>query len=298
MTKLTYRIGIDLGGTKMEGIRLSSSGDILQRERLPTPSGDYGATLQQVAHLVDHLALDPTVPVGIGTPGSRSRASGLIRNANSTCLNGRPLLEDLTELLQREVRIANDADCFTLSEAADGAGQATHTVFGVILGTGVGGGICVNGELLGGINGITGEWGHNPLPAPVSGSRDCYCGRSNCIETWLSGPGLSISYQAATGELIPARAIAELLARGEAAATDVIEQYCQQHWLWSSTSSTRTLSFSAVGFQISICFTSVSPNCWPHTYSPIMWQPASCLRNMVIHPASGAQRGSGPDTLN
>lgn len=228
MTRLTYRIGIDLGGTKMEGIRLSSSGDILQRERLPTPSGDYGATLQQVANLVDQLAPDPAIPVGIGTPGSRSHASGLIRNANSTCLNGRPLLEDLTELLQREVRIANDADCFTLSEAADGAGQAAHTVFGVILGTGVGGGICVNGELLAGINGITGEWGHNPLPAPVSSSRDCYCGRSNCIETWLSGPGLSISYQAATGELIPARAIAELLARGEAAATDVIEQYCQQ----------------------------------------------------------------------
>lgn len=228
MTTPAYRIGIDLGGTKIEGIRLSNSGTILQRERLPTPAGDYESTLEQIALIVDRLAPDPAVPVGIGTPGSISQHTRLMRNANSTCLNDRPLLEDLVTRLQREVRIANDADCFALSEASDGAGQGRNTVFGVILGTGVGGGLCVNGRLLTGINGIAGEWGHNPLPAPSPGKRTCYCGRSNCVETWLSGPALSMSYREATGEEPAAHEIAARLQRGEMAAAAVFDQYCQQ----------------------------------------------------------------------
>ncbi|MBS0446156.1 MAG: ROK family protein [Proteobacteria bacterium] len=192
-------IGIDLGGTKIEAIVLDSAGATLWRERVPTPAGDYRATLACVAGLVDRaegeLGLEG-LSVGAGTPGSAT-PEGLIKNANSVCLNGQPLAADLAQALGRPVRIANDANCLALSEASDGAAAGAQVVFGVILGTGVGGGLVVHGRLLTGPNGLAGEWGHNPLPwaAPdeLPGPR-CYCGRCGCIETWVSGPGLAADH--------------------------------------------------------------------------------------------------------
>ncbi|WP_136680125.1 ROK family protein [Neptunomonas sp. XY-337] len=190
------RIGIDLGGTKIELIALDNSGVELLRQRVATPQGDYLGTVDTIANLVTHAEqhLGATGTVGIGIPGTISRDSGIVKNANSTCLIGQPLQQDIEHRLKREVRFANDADCFTLSEATDGAGRNTDIVFGVILGTGVGGGITVCKQLLAGANQITGEWGHNPLPWPQQAdlpSPPCYCGRSGCIETYLSGPGFS-----------------------------------------------------------------------------------------------------------
>jgi len=204
MTHCKNFCGIDLGGTKIELVVLSANGRELLRERKPTPQGDYGATLATIAALVDEAeaVLGTFDAVGIGTPGAISKATGLMKNCNSTCLNGQPLLEDLEKMLSRPVRIANDADCFALSEATDGAAAGADTVFGVILGTGVGAGVVVRGQLLSGPNSIAGEWGHNPLPWPRDEERPgpaCYCGRSGCIETFLSGPGLALSYQSRVG---------------------------------------------------------------------------------------------------
>jgi predicted NBD/HSP70 family sugar kinase len=189
------RIGIDLGGTKIEGIALDEGGAVLMRRRVPTPQGDYRATIAAVAALVRALESETgrTGSVGVGMPGALSRVSGRVKNANSTCLNGQPLKEDLEAALARAVRLANDANCFALSEAIDGAGRGARVVFGVILGTGVGGGIVVDGRVLDGPNAIAGEWGHNPLPRPSDDDlppRPCYCGRAGCIETYLSGPAL------------------------------------------------------------------------------------------------------------
>jgi fructokinase len=191
------RIGIDLGGTKIEGIAMTSSGEIACRYRVRTPAGDYEATLAAIADVVRHIEQQghcAGAPIGFATPGAPSRATGLMKNCNSTCLNGRPLHADLERLLQRPVRLANDANCFALSEASDGAAAGARVVFGVILGTGVGGGIVIDGQVLDGVNSIAGEWGHNPLPAPQPGESPgpaCYCGRRGCIETWLSGPGFA-----------------------------------------------------------------------------------------------------------
>ena len=191
------RIGIDLGGTKIEGIAMTAAGDIACRRRVPTPAGDYEATLATIADVVRFVEAQADcagAPVGFATPGAPSRATGLMKNCNSTCLNGRPLHADLERLLQRPVRLANDANCFALSEASDGAGAGAKIVFGVILGTGVGGGIVIDGQVLDGVNSIAGEWGHNPLPAAQPGEWPgpaCYCGRHGCIETWLSGPGFA-----------------------------------------------------------------------------------------------------------
>jgi len=189
------RIGIDLGGTKIEGIALDDSGRELARRRVPTPRGDYGGTVDAVAALVATIEslTGQQGTVGVGMPGVLSRVSGLVKNANSTCLIGRPLQDDLETALARPVRLANDANCFALSEAVDGAGRGERVVFGVILGTGVGGGIVVDGQVLEGRNGIAGEWGHNPLPLPGGDDlplRPCYCGRAGCIETYLCGPAL------------------------------------------------------------------------------------------------------------
>jgi fructokinase len=180
---------------------------------MPTPQGDYGATLRTIVSLVSEAetALGERASVGVGIPGAESRASGLIKNANSTCLIGRPLRQDLETALGREVRLANDANCFALSEAIDGAGAGAEVVFGVILGTGVGGGIVVRGHLLTGPNAIAGEWGHNPLPLPRGTDFPlpaCYCGRAGCIETYLSGPGLARDHWQATGERLAPEAIA------------------------------------------------------------------------------------------
>ena len=197
---MNLRIGIDLGGSKIEVIALDEDGHCLLRERVVTPHGDYAGTLQAIVGLV-RLAESsvgahntPLWTLGIGIPGSESALTGMIRNANSTCLNGKPLRQDLQRLLGREVRLANDANCFALSEAIDGAAAGAAVVFGVILGTGVGGGVVVNGQVLQGSNGIAGEWGHNPLPEFAldigDHERVCYCGRKHCIELYLSGPGM------------------------------------------------------------------------------------------------------------
>jgi len=207
------RIGIDLGGTKIEGIALDASGAERARLRVPTPTGDYDATVAAVADMVAALEarLDPADSVGIGIPGTVSPASGLVKNANSTWIIGRPLHADLADALGRPVRLANDANCFAVSEAADGAAVGADVVFGIILGTGVGGGIVVRGQVLTGVNAIAGEWGHNPLPWPTDEERPgprCYCGQRGCIETFLSGPGLARDYEAATGRRLTADAIA------------------------------------------------------------------------------------------
>ena len=192
---MATRIGIDLGGTKIEILALDSAGKQILRRRVPTPQGDYAATVRTAVSLVQDAEkeLKSKGTVGVGIPGSQSRVTGLIKNANSTCLIGHDLKGDLEKALDREIRLENDANCFALSEASDGAGRGAKLVFGVILGTGVGAGIVVNGEVLVGPNAIAGEWGHNPLPAPRKEDLpppDCYCGRKGCVEAYLSGPAL------------------------------------------------------------------------------------------------------------
>jgi len=203
------RIGIDLGGTKIEAIVLDGASEAF-RKRVATPRGDYEATIRAVAALVKEAGEGT---VGVGIPGNLSRVTGLVKNANSTWLIGRPLKQDLERAIGREVRLENDANCFALSEATDGAGKGSAVVFGVILGTGVGGGVVAHGKLLAGPNGIAGEWGHNPLPAPTADDLPlpaCYCGRFGCIETYLSGPGLSNDYRKKTGETLTPEEIVAL----------------------------------------------------------------------------------------
>ncbi|WP_153147136.1 ROK family protein [Dechloromonas sp. H13] len=224
------RIGVDLGGTKIEVIALAADGRELLRRRLPTPQGDYVATIAAVAGLVKaaESELGRRGSVGIGIPGAESRASGLIKNANSTCLIGRPLRTDLEALLQREVRLANDANCFTLSEAADGAGRGAEVVFGVILGTGVGGGIVAHGHILAGANAIAGEWGHNPLPLPQAADLPlpaCYCGRRGCIETYLCGPALTRDHAQQTGETLDPAEIDQRASAGDATCEATLQRY-------------------------------------------------------------------------
>ncbi|MEQ6341250.1 MAG: ROK family protein [Gammaproteobacteria bacterium] len=224
------RIGVDLGGTKIEAIALYDNGAILARRRLLTPSGDYNGTLCTVIDLVTGIEseLGTHGSVGIGTPGAVSRASGLIKNSNSTCLNGKPLHQDLEQALARPVRIANDADCFALSEAIDGAAAGADVVFGVILGTGVGGGIVAHGRLLAGPNAIAGEWGHNPLPWPQQHEwpgPPCYCGRTGCIETLLSGPGMTRDHFALTGDSLTPDAISVFAATGDEVCEATLARY-------------------------------------------------------------------------
>lgn len=188
------RIGVDLGGSKIEIIALDERGDVLLRDRVPTPQGDYRATVRAMVDLVRDAEVKvgaggTALPLGVGIPGAESLATGVIKNANSVCLIGQPLRADLSAALGRSVQLANDANCFALSEATDGAAAGAEVVFGVILGTGVGGGIVVNGKGLAGANAIAGEWGHNPMPGASEG-RNCYCGRRDCIETYLCGPAL------------------------------------------------------------------------------------------------------------
>lgn len=224
------RIGIDLGGTKIEGIALDDRGDPLARLRVPTPRGDYDATVGAVVDLVARLEADRpgAATVGIGIPGTMSPATGVVKNANSTWLIGRPFAGDLERALRRPVRLANDANCFALSEAVDGAGAGAEVVFGVIVGTGTGGGIVVRGHVLTGPNAVAGEWGHNPLPWPEPEEwpgPPCYCGRSGCIETFLSGPGLAADYGRATGEPLGAEAVVARAEAGEVAAREALRRY-------------------------------------------------------------------------
>jgi len=227
------RIGIDLGGTKIEGVVMEPGSRIVQRERVATPRDDYAATLSAMAALVARLesqAGAAGLTVGVGTPGAVSPASGLMKNCNSVWLNGRPLKQDLERALGREVRIANDADCLALSEAHDGAAQGARTVFAAILGTGCGGGIAVDGHLLAGPNAIAGEWGHNPLPWPrpewdeVPGPH-CWHGGYGCLETWISGPGLAADHRRITGEDVSAEAIAARADAGDERAGSTLARY-------------------------------------------------------------------------
>lgn len=260
------KIGIDLGGSKIEGIVMAGQGEILVRQRVPTPKGDYSKTLSAIAQICSELhdrartlpgqmagdgqsleavpagtvavdtAAQANMPVGIGTPGAQSYKTGLMKNCNSTCLLNKPLLEDLCDLLQVPVRMANDADCFALSEAIDGAGKDANVVFGVIIGTGTGGGLVVNRKLVCGPNGISGEWGHNPMPIYIGAMADlepilvkrprsCYCGKQDCIETYLSGPALQQDYYFLTGEEVSVEDVVEKAQQGEQISIRVLEAY-------------------------------------------------------------------------
>lgn len=227
------RIGIDLGGTKTEIIVLGDDGSALLRRRLPSPRDDYRATLHHIATLVQQAERDVGQPctVGIGTPGSISPATGLLRNSNSVWLNGQPLARDLSAHLRREVRLENDANCFALSEATDGAAAGMANVFGVILGTGVGGGIVIEGKVLAGGNRNAGEWGHNPLPWPTADELpgpQCYCGRRGCIETFLSGPGLARDHERSNGILLGGEEIVRAAGSGELCSLATLERYEQR----------------------------------------------------------------------
>jgi fructokinase len=231
-TRTLPRLGIDLGGTKIEIIALDGEGRELLRRRVATPRGDYPATLDAIAQLVAEsesaLGCIGQASIGIGTPGTHSRATGLMRNCNSVWLNGRPLGADLIARLERPVTIANDANCFALSEATDGAGAGADCVFGVILGTGVGGGLVVHGRVLVGPNGIAGEWGHNPLPWPDDGERpgpDCYCGKRGCIESFLSGPGLANDHAQATGERLAPEQIVDYATKSVTSCAATLQRY-------------------------------------------------------------------------
>ena len=230
------RIGIDLGGTKIEGLALADDGREIERRRIAAPRGSYDHTIRAVVDLVS--AIESSIPaeparshaatVGVGIPGAVSPATGLIKNANSTWLIGRPLAADLSGALGRPVRLANDANCFALSEATDGAAAGAAVVFGVIIGTGTGGGLVVNGGLVAGANAIAGEWGHNPLPSPEDDERPgppCYCGRSGCVETFLSGPALARDYIGLGGDELSAAEVASRADAGDARAIACLDRY-------------------------------------------------------------------------
>ena len=224
------RLGIDLGGTKIAAIVLDEDGRVVWQHRIPAPRDDYRATIEALAGVVidAERELQARCTVGIGIPGAISPATGLVKNANSTWLNGQRLSEDLDARLSRPVRLANDANCLAISEATDGAAREADVVFGVILGTGTGGGVVVRGQVLTGANSIAGEWGHNPLPWPDDDERPgraCYCGRHGCLETFLSGPGLAADYAAHGGAPDRSEAIVERAAAGEALAGQTLHRW-------------------------------------------------------------------------
>ena len=224
------QIGVDLGGTKIEAAALGADGAVLVRRRVPSPRGDYGATLGAIAALVQQVEAETgrRGSVGVGIPGALSATTGTIKNANSTWLQGKPLDRDLAAALGRPVRLMNDANCLAISEAADGAAAGLAVVFAVILGTGVGGGIVVDGRPLAGHNAIAGEWGHNPLPWPEAAELPgpgCYCGRRGCIETFLSGPGLAADFQRAGGPPLSAEAVVERALEEEPLAAAALARY-------------------------------------------------------------------------
>jgi fructokinase len=227
------RIGIDLGGTKIEGVALAAGGQEVGRHRIPAPRGDYDASLSALVALISDLEAGAggTGTIGIGMPGSISPATGLVQNANSVWLNGKPLKDDLEARLGRPVRLANDANCFAISEATDGAGAGARSVFGVILGTGCGGGIVVDGRIVDGPRGIGGEWGHNPLPWMTAEEHPgllCWCGRPGCMETWVSGTALAADHQRATGERLDGEEIVVRAAAGDAAACATLDRHADR----------------------------------------------------------------------
>ncbi|MFY9656214.1 MAG: ROK family protein [Methylocystis sp.] len=230
MTAQRLRIGVDLGGTKTEAIALDPSGETLLRRRIRTPASDYAAIIREVAALVGSIEAEigQEGRVGVGVPGSISPANGRIRNSNTLVLNGRPVAEDLGRALRRETRIENDANCFALSEATDGAGEGRAVVFGVILGTGVGGGLMIHGRLLRGANALAGEWGHNPLPRMPGDEYPgptCYCGREGCVETYLCGGALAADYGRSSGEKVAAEEVALRADAGDPLALEALDAY-------------------------------------------------------------------------
>ncbi|MDH5393370.1 MAG: ROK family protein [Gammaproteobacteria bacterium] len=225
-----YRIGVDLGGTKIEIIALNQQGEEIARQRVSTPKDDYQKILLTVADLVEEVedGLNDVASIGICTPGAISPATGLLKNSNTVCMNGKPVNKDLVSLLGREIRIANDANCFALSEAVDGAAAGSKVVFGVIVGTGTGGGVVINQNVLTGRHAIGGEWGHNPLPWPSKAELagpECYCGKKGCIETYLSGPGISRDHLLHGGDKMNAEQIVELSALGFERAEATLLRY-------------------------------------------------------------------------
>jgi fructokinase len=230
MTGVPLRIGIDIGGTKIAGVLMDDAGIELASAREPTPRGDYAGVIDTVAAMVSRLATRAGGPVtvGIGMPGSVSPLTGLVQNANSTWINGKAFQSDLETALAMPVRLANDANCLALSEALDGAGTGAESVFGVILGTGCGGGLVVHGRLMAGPHGVGGEWGHNPLPwahADEHPGPECWCGRRGCMETWVSGPALARDHQAMTGEARSSEDIATRAQAGDAAAQATLDRH-------------------------------------------------------------------------
>lgn len=230
---VNLRIGVDVGGTKIEAVGLNSDGLVRDRRRIPTPTGSYSGTVQAIVNLVRDMEreLGEEGTVGVGIPGIVSADTGMVKNANSTWLNGHPLDRELASALGRPVKVANDANCFALSEAIDGAGAGAEVVFGVILGTGVGAGVVVNGRPLSGVNDIAGEWGHNPLPQPQPDELpgpNCYCGRRGCVESFLSGRALAGQYKAATGKTQPASEVALRAQSGDAVAENLLKLYCDR----------------------------------------------------------------------
>jgi len=227
---MSLSLGVDLGGTKIEVAALDGQGVIVQRRRIATPQGDYRQSVQAIVNLVvaleDELGISGTV--GIGVPGSISPTTGLIRNANSTCLNGKPFKQDIEQLLKRPVAVSNDANCFALSESTEGAAAGASSVFAVIMGTGTGSGLVMNGHVINGANGIAGEWGHNPLPWPSSAENpgpDCWCGLQGCIETWLSGPAMTRDHQESTGVEMGADLIVAASKDGNQQAEKTLQRY-------------------------------------------------------------------------
>lgn len=227
------RLGIDLGGTKIAAIVLADDGRTVWESRVPTPRDDYDGTLAAIAGLVEagERAAGAVCSIGIGMPGAISPATGVVKNANSTWLNGKPLHADLARRLGRDVRLANDANCLAVSEAADGAAAGARVVFGVILGTGVGGGIAVDGRVVIGANAVAGEWGHNPLPWPADDERPgprCYCGQQGCIETFLSGPALAEAYRQRTGRAVTGSDVSAAAAEGDRDADAVLQAWASR----------------------------------------------------------------------
>ena len=233
MNKADMRIGVDLGGTKTEIIALSPLGETLARHRVASAQHDYQETLATIVSLVDQVEqeLAITGSVGVATPGAVSAKTGKLKNSNSVWLNDKPLKQDLQQLLKRPVRLANDANCFALSEATDGAAAGAQVVFGVIVGTGTGGGVVVNQQLINGVNSIAGEWGHNPLPWPSADELPgpaCYCGKHGCIETFLSGPGMAADYLSASGQSLSAVEIVTLAGQSNQLALACLQRYEQR----------------------------------------------------------------------
>jgi fructokinase len=230
MKKTEIRIGIDLGGTKIEALAIDAKGVELARHRIATPREDYDATILAMVGLVNRMELETskTGSVGVGIPGTISEITGLVKNSNSTWLNGRPLDRDLANAMGREVQIANDANCLAVSEAIDGAAAGKHVVYGVILGTGCGGGVAIDGRVHAGPNGVAGEWGHNSLPWPrpeETPGPACYCGKRGCMEVWVSGTGIALDYKNATGRAMTTREIASAFEGEEADAVACIERF-------------------------------------------------------------------------